>query len=389
MNEPQTPSPAPAAGPAPGRPHLHYFDPIRLTATFCVIFSHVASGLFLAEGLGLQGKVLDACVSFTFTSIPLFLMMSGYLLLSEEKPVDIPKLLTRRIPRLLIPLCFWTAIAVCKDLFYQQVLTPRAFLSGLVSSFQAPAAVHLWYMYLILALYLLSPMLNACIRGLDDSGHRFLLALLVAVTVQSMLLQLLPDRLDRFIAFDVFNYLRAYGGHLSSFILGYYLGRTEKTFPNWLLGLGSVLLFGVIVLGTWVPAMRGGQFTDDGAGFQVALAACLFLLWKQNFTRPLPRFLSPAVALSLPIYLMHNILLSVIQHFGIYPGSLPDALGMSVLLLLACYLFTKTAASVKPICYLITGMTYKAACRSCNWQYTFHAFKRKLSPRPTNSKGDH
>ena len=71
-----------------------------------VIFMHT-SALLLQEEADLQWELLNLCTAFAFTSVPLFLMMSGYLLCSNEKTMDLGLLLKKRLPRLAAPLAAW------------------------------------------------------------------------------------------------------------------------------------------------------------------------------------------------------------------------------------------------------------------------------------------
>lgn len=373
-----------------GREYIHYFDPIRLMAAFGVIFMHTASGL-LRRGPDMQWAILNICTSFAFTSVPLFLLMSGYLILSSGRTTDIPYHLTRRLPHVLIPLCFWTVVAVLAILFPQHLLTPTSFFDSLVRSFRDPAMLHLWYMYQLIALYLLAPVLCAALRGLDRAGHSYVLLLIGAVTLQTMLITALPDGLKRFVDFDVFHRLKIYSGNLCTFVLGYYAGGAKKTIPNRILAPLSVALLGVISAGSWVLMEQNVEYTESfvnqNAGFEVALAACIFLLWKQNYKKAPPPFLRPAAALTFPIYLMHGVLLTLVVNLGFGPQGFLGAVRVSVLIFLTCFLCMKTAASVKPFCFLITGIRYEDACRTCNWQYTLRTLRVKASQR-TNPKGD-
>lgn len=369
-----------SASPADSRGHIDYFDLLRFTAAFSVIFMHTASGLLMGA-VDLQWELLNACTSFAFTAVPLFLMMSGYLMLSSEKTMDVSYLVTKRIPRLLVPLMFWTVVAVLETQLTWHTFTPAGFAEWLVQCFHKPAMTHFWYMYLLIALYLLSPILRGGLRALDGTGHRFVVALIAAAAVQTMAVILLPEGWSKFLNFDIFSKLRIYDGHLPTFILGAYLGGTKKKFSNRLLVGAAVVLLATIVIGTHVSTVRSGElvqrFQDQSAGFEVALASCVFLLWKQNYRKPTPRLLAPTVALSLPIYLMHGVLLDMFRHYGFIPHDFLETVGMSVLILLICVFCMKTAASVKPCCYLVTGMTYRDACGSCNWQYTFRTLRER------------
>lgn len=367
--------------PAGGRTHIDYFDAIRLTAAFGVVFMHTASGP-LWQQVNTHWLLLNPFVSLAFTSVPLFLMMSGYLSLNARRAMDIRYLFSRRLPRLLVPLAFWTVMAVADTLVSRRAFTVQAFFAALLDALRSPAAMHLWYMYLLTALTLLSPFLSGGVRALDESGHRrYALVLIGAVMAQSMLRILLPGEQWKFLDVHLIYSLSIYSGDLCVFLLGYYLSTTRRKLPNWLLVLAGLILLGAVTVGTYLRTVETGgyeqSFQNQSGGFEVALAACVFLLWKQCFRGKLPQVLRPVVALTLPIYMMHGVVLSVLMHLNIFARGLFDTVGFSVLVFLGCFFCVKTAASVKPCCFLITGLRYEEACGSCNWQYTLRVLRER------------
>ena len=76
--------------------YIHYFDYIRFMAMICVIYMHGAA-------IGLRGTInadwhfINIITSFSFIAVSLFFMMSGYLLLSNPKTLDIAYLVKKRI----------------------------------------------------------------------------------------------------------------------------------------------------------------------------------------------------------------------------------------------------------------------------------------------------
>lgn len=139
----------------------------------------------------------------------------------------------------------------------------------------------------------------------------------------------------------------------------------------------------MISVGTWVLTVRTGEFNQNfqnqSSGFEIVLAACIFLLCKQTCNRP-PRawvkaVTEPVVALSMAIYLMHNIFLSMLYSAGVSVHSFGSTVGVTLLVFAACFVVTKTVATVRPLCYLATGKTYAEACRSCSWVYTFRRLR--------------
>ena len=370
------------------RPHVDYFDGLRIFAALSVIFMHTAAGPLRAD-INTGWHLLNICTALAFTAVPLFFMMSGYLLMTSRKTADVSVLLRHRLPRLVVPLAGWTVVAVLWQMFLARTLTPGAIWTQLVAALHGPAMVHFWYLYTLIALYALSPILYGGVQALGKSGRVYLFVLAAAVSVHTILLTVLPDAAARYIDLDIFDKLKIFGGHLATFVLGYLLGSCERKIPNGLLALGAVVSLAVISVGTWVLTVRTGAFNQNfqnqSSGFEIVLAACIFLLCKQNCNRP-PRawvraITGPIVALSMAVYLMHNIFLSMLFSVGVSVRSFGSTVLVTLLVFAACFVVTKTVATVRPLCYLATGKTYAEACRSCNWVYTFRRLRRRSAEK--------
>lgn len=363
------------------REHIAYLDYLRLFAAASVVYMHTAAaGLRGGVTLGWHG--MNLVTSLAFTAVPLFFMISGFLLLSDARTLEPKVLLRRRLPRLVIPLAGWTVVSVLWDALAARDFSLHFVGGKLLGALYSPVLTPFWFMYTLIVLYVLSPLLCGGVRAMGKSGRRYVLVLTALVSLKAMLKAFLPDALDHWLDVDVLNKLQALGGYLLIFLLGYYLGTLEKRIPNALLAVVAVVTYAVIVIGTWRLTVRQGEymqaFQSQAAGFEVLLAACLFLLAKQNLDRDcvwLRRV--PAVPLLLPIYFMHGVLIKMFNAVGLNPMHFPGTVGCTLLNLLICYFVMKTVATVKPICYLATGMTYQKACESCNWVYTVRRLREK------------
>ena len=204
-------------------------------------------------------------------------------------------------------------------------------------------------------------------------------SIICILCARTMLRVLLPASIKPFLQISILDDLDFLGGILPLFLLGYYLGNLNKRIPNGILIAGIITLLLTIIIGTYVFTVRDGTynqtFQNQYSGFEVVLASCVFLLFKQNCKKP-SRLLKaiPIIPLALPIYLMHNILLSMMGHFFTV-RTLWDTLFVTALNFLICFLTMKTVATIKPICYLATGMTYQDASKTCNWVYTFRKIR--------------
>ncbi len=359
--------------------HIYYFDYLRLIAAVSVVYMHVAAGP-LRGALNADWHLINVLTSFGFTAVPLFFLMSGYLILSNPKTEDVGVLLKQRIPRLLVPLAGWTVVALI-----WKFLGHRDFSLSwkeLLASFHTPAWIHFWYLYTLLALYLVAPILCAGLRTLDKKGHILVLVLVSLASIREILQLLLPETVDAFLNFDIVSKMTFLGGHLNTFILGYYVGNLKKKIPNWVLLLSGAVVLGVICGGTFHLTAQNGNynqaFQNQSAGFEILLAMIIFTFFKQNLNRE-SRFFQfvPVVPLALSMYLMHNILLAMMGTVGIISvATFWDTLFTTFLIFIICFIVMKTVASVKPLCFIATGMSYADACASCNWIYTYRNVKR-------------
>lgn len=358
--------------------HVYYFDYLRLIASVSVIYMHVAAGPLRAT-INMDWHLMNILTCFGFTAVPLFFMMSGYLLLSNPKTENVDILIRKRIPRLLIPLIGWTVVALLWKVFLYN--DTSIFKNGLLSSLKNPAWVHFWYMYTLIAIYIIAPILSAALRTLDKKGHILIFVIACIPSVKIILQLFLPTVVDEILNIDIISKLTLLGGHLNTFILGYFLGNLKKKIPNWLLVLSGAIILSIIVVGTFYLTTKTGSFNqtfqNQSAGLEVLLAAIMFLFFKQNYNFEGKFFkIVPILPLSLSIYLMHNILLSMMSCY-ITIVSFFDTIFVMILNLVICFVVMKTVATIKPICFIATGMSYQNACESCNWIYTYSKIKEK------------
>lgn len=369
-----------AEKPAQPRAHLYYFDYLRVFGVLCVIFMHTAGGP-LRSDVGSPGwQMTDLCTSLAFTAVPLFLMMSGYLAMTSPKTGDYGYVLKRRLPRLVCTLTVWTILAAVW-LGYKD--GPAAVGALLLSTLQEPVMVHFWYMYTLIALTMISPFLYYGLNNLDSRGVAVVAAVVALVLIQTNISAVLGKEWQ----VDILVQLRLFGGSLPAYVLGWLLGRLKKKLPNAALIAAAAADLALIAFATARYSAAAGRynamFQSQSGGLTVLLAACIFLLFKQNCNGDgaLRRALAPLAELSLGVYLCHNILLSILDHSGVMGTRFLFTCGKAAAVAVCAAVLMKTLASVKPLCYCCTGLRFDEACRTCNWQHTFRrAVRRSHEP---------
>lgn len=155
-------------------------DLCRVAAIFGVVVIHACGAGFYQFGKistsdWLSINLLDSLVR---CSVPLFVMLSGALLLSPQATPATPLQIIGRIRKVAIPLLTWNvAYLLYVSHFTGQVI-------DWLSMFRQVPMYHLWFVYMIIGLYLLLPVLQAVFAVIAKRPdlQRYLLALWIVVT---------------------------------------------------------------------------------------------------------------------------------------------------------------------------------------------------------------
>lgn len=207
-----------------------YLDVLRCLAICLVLLNHCVSKYITNEAYygSRTFLLLLGANALSNMSVPLFLMISGYLMLQSDRTRDMGGFYKKRLPRLLIPLAAWNVIYFFYlRLLRGEALTAGAFFEGLINTGNA---YHLWYLYLLAGIYLLAPFLK---RIADSCTDRQLWGLLGVMLLCPTLRPFLNHTFDIYI--HLFDPL--FNGYVGYFLLGYLLGRARPGRMAPLIGL--------------------------------------------------------------------------------------------------------------------------------------------------------
>lgn len=149
---------------AMGKRHV-WIDALKSVSILAVILLHAAAPLLLAfehPGGGETwwiGNVYDSAVRW---SVPVFVMVSGALLLDRARDDGVFEFLRRRVLRVAIPFLAWSLIYFEWQIAFHGAEQRQAELLPMLLS--EPVSYHLWFVYMLLGLYLLAPLLSVLAR---------------------------------------------------------------------------------------------------------------------------------------------------------------------------------------------------------------------------------
>lgn len=205
-------------------PRLVFLDALRVLAIVLVVILHAMAPVLVdTKQLGQPGWYLCMLQNpINRAGVPLFFMISGLLLLQDPAIHTPLSFYRRRLPRLLLPLAVWNGI-------YLLLRTrPDSFRSSFEDYFRTlltnGSCYHMWFIYTILGIYLVAPVLGFLAQR---GGRTYLMILLAAAVFPTSILPLI----NRVLPFQAVVYTPMAEGLLGYFILGFLLGTTEVPRP--------------------------------------------------------------------------------------------------------------------------------------------------------------
>ena len=218
---------------------LEWIDNLRALATVSVIALHVSSPVVhnfgnIPASFWWAGNIYD---SFTRFCVPIFLMITGVLILPKD--YSISDFFKKRFVRVILPFAFWSVVYVLYVLYLRHInnadlalMETAKYVFSLLKD-GGQTAFHFWYLYMLLGLYLAFPVLGKWVRNSNIKELQYFLAIwgLVILLDMPYISKLKPN-----INFAYFS------GHIGYVVLGYYLSIPEVS--NKIKSCG-LLLFGV------------------------------------------------------------------------------------------------------------------------------------------------
>ncbi|WP_214071733.1 acyltransferase family protein [Mucilaginibacter sp. dw_454] len=303
------------------KPHnLDWINSLRLIALLAVIVLHVS-----AIPLGQYGHIpLNTWLTADFYNamvrfaVPVFVMITGALTLHRE--YELGAFLKKRLSRVVAPFIFWSLVYVWYSWYIEVlVFTGNTWtdIKLILHQLKYSASYHLWYVYMLIGLYFLIPVISIFVRNATKRQLEYFLAMwFIAMLITEPGLSRFNPQVD-------IHYFSGYAGYL---VLGHYLTFNvdySRKLVVWMwilffsllafITAGTYLLYQYTTLGTTLYEPLGPII--------VLLATSVFLLGR--FTKlQLPlillKFKNFACAYNYGIYLSHALILYFLDDpFGI------------------------------------------------------------------------
>lgn len=299
---------------------IYALDLLRVVACYLVIQQHASEFYYIGENGSVP--VLDSTYwigimsAICRTSVPLFVMVSGYLLLPMSGTSS--AFFRKRFTRILYPFLIWCVAYAVYFVFTRGNTWAQVVVDVLQIPINFGTRVgHLWYIYMLIGLYLLVPVLSPWLRSASKRELQGYLGLWALASCLPYIHLLFPEVLGECFwnPSPLLYYFTGFSGYL---VLGFYLkqyGRFSLPASVALLLLGYGITAGVFC--ARIPTAPDVPALELSWGFctiNVAMASAgLFSLFQALRTEGrglVGRWVTRVSSLSYGMYLGHIMVLN-------------------------------------------------------------------------------
>ena len=336
----------------PAAKRVIYLDLLRITATFAVITLHLSAQHWADTDVHSRAwQAFNLYGSVVRWAVPAFVMISGALFLGRD--ISICTILKKNVLRIAGVFVFWSAVYALIDLVFRHV-SPLAALSQFITGHY-----HLWFLYMIVGLYLLVPLLRPIAQSEALTRYFLLLALIFTFLLPQLALysSFASPQLSVVIkTVSMYTYCYFPLGFTVYFVGGYYLSRRDFSRKEEIVLYSvGILAFLFSIIAPVVHAKAQGApsavFYNYDSLNVLLTSVPIFVFAKQHLSFSSSRegarqmkalaFVRKLSKYSFGVYLVHPMVIELLQHFSIDTFSCNAFLSVP---LLAIFVFAASTA---------------------------------------------
>ena len=293
--------------------HSCRFDVLRVVACFAVILLHLAATIVRDhEFVGTIGWHLSNAVNAsTSWCVPLFVMLSGALLLHPKKHERFRDFWAKRVSRLLPALIAWSAIYFAwRALYWHEPVSVSVIAHDV---FAGQPYIHLYFLFLIAGLYLVTPFLARAVTVFSHAQLRILTLIMAGLA--------LIHSLSGFATGSVGSAFTMFVPYVAYYIAGWYFAKVSleprKVFLWVVAGAAAIttIVTASLVSSLGIDDRWSFYFYGSFSPTVMIMAVGLFLFIMQT---TIPPWLGSAVQrlapLTLGAYVVHPIVVELLRY---------------------------------------------------------------------------
>ncbi|QYM95938.1 acyltransferase [Dickeya ananatis] len=287
----------------------------RIVSTFAVIVLHISAYTVSLAELGSlswwAGNIYD---SLTRWCVPVFVMISGALLLSPDKNESLSFFYKKRMSRIFYPLVFWSAFFILWGVIKARV-SGSGEIEVLRNIVNGRPYYHLWFLYMIMGLYIFTPLIRVVVINTERGVLLFFVFMMFAFCS-------LIDMYNFSIKSNDFLFFSEFLYYLPYYLCGHLIGRSNpsRSLPHYMVIFFTSFVFTCLLcyLLSFLLGKESGLYFYNYLSINVIIMSISFMwILKGCSTSAINpgklRFLSE---ISLGIYLIHPVFVELFYYLA-------------------------------------------------------------------------
>lgn len=314
-----------------------WIQDLRAIACVLIVLLHVIDGWLKPNGIQLQQFSarwwLDNVIIQVFVraGVPLFIMITGALLLNPEKDIPLKKI-SKYIIRMILILCtFGLAFCLIEGFMTDKLTNPIKTIGvSVLHLFENKSWGIMWYIYMLIGLYAITPALRVIVKSLDDNNLMFLLGVLFITS------SLVPT-INYIFNIKITDFYLGNAIYIFYYLMGYFITYKKDTIANnrktlyiYIYICGAIGVISYIMLLIFKNNYYDYNLINNNNICFIALwAIYIFYLFSNNVIKIKDNKITDLMAkYSFGIYLIHTFWLNIINKgFKIFPDVMPTLIG--------------------------------------------------------------
>lgn len=314
---------------------IWYWDILRILAMVFLVVRHSATATFeFVETLGTDWWVSNVYGSLSAWMVPVFLMISGASFLDPNRNVTIDRLYKKNIFRMLCAFAFWAVFYACYNLLSGQDVTDDFATMFFEGHF------HLWFIPMIIGMYILTPLLRTVI-----TNRKAVIAITAVTAITGVIIPTLQDLglfFDNSLLTGKFNFGFT-SAYVCFFFLGYLFHTTElSSNSRKVIYIAGIIATVIVFYGTYLLTLKDNYHNEDMQAdnnlFTAVQGLVIFVFAKQKFKNTSfspenQKLILDISGLTFGVYMIHVVLLALLDKFGFSPVTYPAIYMIPMLIL--------------------------------------------------------
>ena len=262
--------------------HKRYIDYLRVISMLSVVMIHICTTAMtdFDDGIGTyKGALFVSVTNLLHFAVPVFFMISGALLLNPKKEMTLEKLLKKYLLKYAcVIIVFCWAFAWIEIVFDQHDIQLAYFLQSFLNMLQGKTWAHMWYMYTLIGVMLILPILRWIVMMAKGKEITYLIA------VFGFFLSVLPffNRITGFNAGIQFPISSVYIFHM---LLGYWIDTGTIRWSRRTSGIIITCCSALLITASCLHVIKNagtGFVGDYTSPVMIIYSAALFMLLKNT-----------------------------------------------------------------------------------------------------------